>query len=185
MKIALTGSSSSGKTTLVKALRNNPVFISKVPHYVHVDARALLREMNHASMDKMTVEELRQFQKKYFKEKVDREKDGDFYITERSYVDIAAYWMIRDAIDYVGPDNNIIDKCKILSKSYSLHIYLPFGIVPFTSDGYRSENVELHKSIDKKIEDLLIKWELKFLRLNTAHVSYRVSTVLKYIASLA
>src|SRR5437773_680930 len=97
MKIALTGSSSTGKTTLAHLLTDHEV-LSELK-YVTADSRALLEKMGYRSMDRMTRDQLREFQTAYLECKLNIEGNIESYITERSTVDVAAYWLVRDAFD--------------------------------------------------------------------------------------
>jgi nicotinamide riboside kinase len=181
MKIALTGSSSVGKTTLVHSLTRLKRFNASIPNAVTADARALLRESGFHGMDAMTQEQTRAFQRRYFLRKRDSEAELTEFISERSFVDVAAYWMERDSNDASTTIDNFVEECRLQSLKYDWHFYLPFGLFPFESDGYRSEDLDFHRRIDWRIRELLREWRLVTVTLDTPIHSERVATVLRTI----
>ena len=177
MKIALTGSSSTGKTTLARLLRDHAA-LSGIK-YLSADSRKLLQRMGYRSMDLMTRQQLREFQVAYLHSKLDLESNIQSYITDRSTVDVAAYWLIRDTFDL--PDtirDEYIEKCRNHASKYDLHIYLPFGLLPFEFDGYRSHSLEFHEQIDKQIMKFLKAWKIKYITLDMPDLDIRLQRVL-------
>jgi nicotinamide riboside kinase len=183
MKLTLTGSSSTGKTTL--ALELSKYRNLCVPEFVTADARTLLDEMNHHSMDQMTREQLREFQLLYLERKLAIEAQLSSLITERSTVDVAAYWLVRDGFDLPPITRDpYIEKCRIHALSYDLHVYLPFGVLPFVFDGYRSENLSFHKAIDNQIKTFLQDWGIHYITLDTTDLKSRVEIVIAALTRL-
>lgn len=179
MKIALTGSSSVGKTTLVQSLMATPSFAREVPVTLSTDARSLLSQLGYKSMDAMEQEQTRAFQRLYFDLKWQEELAHVSFVTDRSFVDVAAYWLERDTIGCSEAlRNELIEPCRLRSLEYSWHFYLPFGLVPFDSDGYRSENMAFHRAVDERIRSLLKAWNLRSVTLDTADHAERIKTVL-------
>lgn len=182
MKIAITGASSTGKTALAKELLKRNEFHKYASKFLSTDARGLLALMGYKSMDLMTKEETLKFQEKYFLKKTNIELNKNNFITDRSYVDGAAYWLIRDAYDLPNElQQPFINKSKIKACEYDLHIYLPFGVIEFESDGYRSENIDFHKQIDIQIKYYLNKWGINYITLSTPILEKRVEYVLNYL----
>ena len=178
MKIALTGSNSTGKTTLAKQLLEDSFISPLIKKYIPTDARALLDEMGCHNIDIMSQNQLRKFQISYFNKKKKLENGEDNYITDRSFIDIAAYWAQRDAYNTSKEtQNHLIIPCKEEARKYDIHIYLPFGLIKFESDGYRSENIEHHKAIDIQIKSFLEKWNLKYIILETPDIPERIRLV--------
>jgi len=185
LRIAITGSSSTGKTTLVKALLKHDQFNLKIKSFLNVDARSLLGKMGFQSMDLMNREQLKIFQLEYFKNKREVELGNDDYITDRSFVDVAAYWKQRDTLDQPTIEQDrLIAPCREEASKYNLHIYLPFGLFKFESDGYRSDDNDLHNRIDAQIKLYLKCWELRYITLNTADIQERVEISLRAIEAL-
>lgn len=185
MKVAFTGASSTGKTTLARALFVDKGIKRVLCEHLSVNARTILNEMGHKSMDKMTKAQLQKFQLLYLDRKLLLEKDKGSFLVERSFVDIAAYWIERDSTE--APNNItelLIEECKNQSKNYDLHVYFPFGVIPFEEDGYRSLDMESHYKVGARILKLLSQWNLQpVLKLNYPELSKRYSTVTEWLKS--
>jgi nicotinamide riboside kinase len=186
MKIALTGASSTGKTTLARSLMNESEFCRHVDAFLTTNARGLLERMGHKHMDLMRREELLQFQRDYLAQKQQMEEGRDRYLTDRSFVDVAAYWLRRDAIE-LGPEQQaeVVEVCRVAAQRYDLHVYCPFGLVGFESDGYRSENQQHHREIDAQIASFLSEWGVRFIKLDTIDHGERVARVLAEVRVLS
>lgn len=179
MKIALTGSSSSGKTTLARSLMENPKFVELAGEFVTEDARSLLRTLGHQSMDEMTRAEQREFQERYLEQKAANELDRECFLVDRSYVDVAAYWLVRDGFDLpLDEQERFEHTCCELARNYDIHIHFPFGQISFASDGYRSEDVEFHERIATKIHDLLRGWDIEHVTIESPNLEARLKQVL-------
>jgi nicotinamide riboside kinase len=185
MRIALTGAASTGKTTLARELMKAPELKDILKTHLNVDARKIQDEMGERSIDMMSPKKLQEFQMCYFSQKKQLEKNRDSYIVERSFIDIAVYWILRDA-KYKNEfiQQKVVEACKTESKRYDLHIFLPFGIIPFENDGYRSLNMEHHYEFSEKVKYFLKEWELEFIELNCNDLNQRISKAVKKILSL-
>lgn len=171
MRIAFTGASSTGKTTLAKEV------LALYPNLraINVDARGLIAEQNCANVSDMSQEQYKRFQIAYIERKLSLECAESDYITERSFVDAFVYWRhhcasISDAID----DCRILDICKRGASRYDIHIHLPFGQIPFTADGYRHNSLDYHRKIDSEIKALLQKWRLKSIECVSGDLTDRI-----------
>lgn len=185
MKIALTGSTSTGKTTLANELMKDFRIKEKLEIVLNADARSIIRELGCKSMDLMTREQNREFQMLYFIKKKKMENNLDDFLVERSFVDIAAYWLIRDTYDLnIDEQNKLLLPCYEESKKYDLHIYLPFGLIPFEDDGYRPSNIEFNKKICRQTKKFLTEWNLKYIEIKTDDLKQRTDIVTKEILKL-
>ena len=185
MKVAFTGSSSTGKTTLVNALLAEPDWPEELRQFVTVDARKLLVARGYHSMDDMTPNQTREFQRAYFAQKLENERNVNSFLTDRSYVDVAAYWVVRDTAGLNSEiQNELTIPCQHEVKKYDLHVYFPFGLVPFASDGYRSTDIRFHSVIDEKIRAYLDDWKVEFRSLNTMVLSERVALVKDWVREI-
>lgn len=183
MKIAIVGSSSVGKTTLAKAIVSAEEALNL--SYLNADARRLIANLGYKNIDDIPQSQRQLFQLKYLDEKIQLEENMDNYISDRSYVDIAAYWVIRDAID--EPESRketMVERCKILAQHYDLHIFLPFGIIPFEYDGYRSKNIKQDQQISNQILCFLEKWKLDYIIINEIDFSKRLKIAVDKIREL-
>jgi nicotinamide riboside kinase len=177
MRIAFTGASSTGKTTLARALGLDSAFRAVVPGRINVDGRNLLRELGHASgVDSMSRDSRRAFQVRYLAQKRSNEDGQERYLTERSFVDIAAFW-IDTSTDPTDVYSEFVRTCETEARRYDLHIYLPAGVIPLETDGLRSNDVAYHATIDASIRRLLREWRLRFVELNMCDLEARVSRV--------
>ena len=89
----------------------------------------------------------------------------------------------RDAFDLSRTIQDLLTaQCRQRARKYDLHIYLPFGVIPFHSDGYRSEDILLHRRIDVRIKNLLKEWDIRFIELATPNHQERVDLVMRKIA---
>jgi hypothetical protein len=185
MKIAFTGTSCTGKTTLSDLLREDPWIKAHLPHFITVDARRLLLSHGFQSMDRMFPNELRTFQAEYLSRKVCIEDNRDNYLTDRSFVDVAAYWIERDAgslpLSEVEP---YVTRCHREVQRYDIHFYFPFGAIKFESDGFRSEDAYFHLRIDLRIQKLLQDWKLKVVKLDAIDLIERRELVIGHLRNL-
>lgn len=182
MKIAFTGSSSTGKTTLANRLMGGAAFSEIVGDFVTEDARSLLRSLGHSSMDNMTRKELRAFQQLYFTQKAEHEMNRTRFLVDRSFVDVAAYWLVRDAFDLpIADQSEFENKCRTLAHAYDLHVHFPIGQIPFASDGYRSDDIDFHRRIAEMIEQLLAKWNVRFISITSSDLDSRTQQVLNAV----
>ena len=184
MKIALTGAASTGKSTLARELMKAPELKEVLKTHLNIDARKIQEEMGERSIDQMSSKKLQEFQMRYFFQKKQMEKDLDFYIVERSFIDIAVYWILRDA-KYENEliKQKVVDECKTESERYDLHIFLPFGVIQFENDGYRSLNIKSHYEFSETVKYYLKEWKLEFIELNSNDLGEKTSMAVKKILS--
>lgn len=182
MKIAFTGTSSTGKTTLAKKLMSIPEFVEKVPLFITTDARELLRQLKFQNMDAMTREQTMQFQSLYFYQKLRAEDSLDSFLTDRSFVDVTAYWICRDTYDLsITEQHRLLDPCRQEASKYDIHFYFPPGLFQFESDGYRSNNMKFHMMIDRAIRGYLNAWSIRYIVMNSSSIDKRIEMVLNEI----
>ena len=184
MKIAFTGTASTGKTTLIKELYKNNEFNQFKLEFLTTDARSILDSLGFKQMDFMTKFQTKQFQEIYFQKKIKNEIDKDNIIVDRSFVDVASYWLIRECENNVALAGKLIeDSCK-QSKKYDLHFYFPYGIIPFEDDGYRSRNESQRKQIGEQIKKFLDEWGIKYVLLDTDDLDEKVGIVISQLRFL-
>lgn len=184
LRIAVCGASSTGKSTLVRALVESGVLREHGLRVLALDERAVLRRMGCRNTGCMSADLLRTFQLQLLEEKVACEQGQSGYICEHSYVDMAAYWSIRDASEENTAEDEVVSRCRMLSARYELHIVLPFGAIPFEADGYRSQNLDLHGRIARRISELLCAWGIAHAVLAEVAVAQRVIEVRRLLQEL-
>jgi hypothetical protein len=186
MRISLTGSSSTGKSTLAQDVLSAARPGGLITSFKESVGRPVLAAMGHRSIDGLTQERSALYQSLYLIQKCSSESTADGYITDRSFIDVAAYWLERDAIgcgdDFKGI---ILEACQRLTSFYDLHFYLPFGLIPFERDGQRADNEDFHRVIDERIRWLLEKWEVPHVSITVVDRKERVRLVLDAVNKLA
>jgi nicotinamide riboside kinase len=175
MRIAFTGASSTGKTTLAKAINE------KIPEleYITVDARKIINELNHINIDNLSEKEFLLFQKEWLSQKITQECKKKNFITDRTYIDAIAY------IENKNIDNELLlNTCLSRMKDYDLIFYLPFGRIPFQNDGYRSKNYDEYKNVDAIIQRLLNEQNIPFHIVNIADFDESLNYVISIIRKI-
>lgn len=172
MKIALTGCSSTGKTTLAKRLVDIPPLTGH--RFLPGDARGLLYEMG-ISLQAASQDDLMQFQRTYLAQKRRREEGCANYVVDRSYVDVAAYWVAYGLS--TGGEDGFIRTCHSLAVQYDLHCYFPPDLLPFDADGFRGDDRDRRATVDRCIREFLEMWQLRFVSISTDEISTRLAAV--------
>lgn len=178
LRIAITGASSTGKTTLAEALMHDRKFSTIVDTLIPERARDLLESLGHTSFDAMSREELRSFQRKLFLLKQEEESKTESYLVDRSFVDMAATWIERDTFDQpLAVQNELVIPCKQLAEMYTIQFYLPGQFLIFDHNGVRESDLSLHNRIDMRIRQYLDSWKLPYISIKSGTVEMRVSEV--------
>ncbi|ADU61437.1 MAG: ATP-binding protein [Pseudodesulfovibrio sp.] len=156
MKIALTGPSSTGKTTLMNDLLDCSSMSQIDASCARVDIRSLLRNLGLRADGKgCNKEQMRKMQWAILEEKQRVEKTLDSLVTDRSYLDLAAHWLHRDGTDDEETKVYVNQCVELASANYDWHIYLPLGRIPFVPDGERPEDMGFQLAVNTSIEQLL------------------------------
>ena len=180
MKIACTGTSSTGKSTLARRAPSEPGFSKYDLRYIGADARTLLEERALRNVDEMSKEQRIDFQLAYFERKLSLEHSHESYITDRSFVDVAAYW-----IEYTTlPNDKFVSRCRHESKRYDTHVYFPPNLIGFESDGYRSFDLDVHRRIDELIVTLLKDWSIQPVAIQKVDLDGRLVELLIHLESI-
>lgn len=179
MRIALTGTSSTGKTTLAERLMLEPERDAWGGRLISANARGLLLELGYQSVDGMTLAQRSDFQFAYIARKLELEKSQAEYLTDRSYLDIAAYWL-----DYTGgcDDDDLVVRCRKEVARYDLHFYFPVGLLDVEMDGFRSTDIESHERVDCHIRRLAANWGVSLVSLSRLDIDWRIA---EFIAAVS
>jgi predicted ATPase len=182
VKIAFTGVSSTGKTTLARRLMKVPAFHSHVDTCVSDVARSIIEYLRLPPVDKMTRRQSQTFELCCFSYKLLQESALDRYLVDRSFVDVAAIWLERDARGMsLEVQNLIVDPCRSLSERYDFHCYFPRRVIPFVADSVRSTNLDYHRRVDEHIKSLLDHWGLEYITMTNAEIEVRALQVMEHI----
>jgi len=183
MRIALTGASSTGKTTLLKDLLVTPIFKQYGIVSVQIDVLEIINAMGiRADGAGTNCQDLRKFQWLLLEKKIDLESCLSSSISDRSTVDMAAYWIVRDAKGSLDAEGEIyLAKCREFALMYDFHVHLPFGAIPFVNDGQRPSSEIFNKKTCNIMRSLLDQWGLPYVCLNKSGRKERVDEVLFYL----
>lgn len=160
MKIALSGSGSTGKSTLAKTA-SKEFNIPLIPEF----AREVAQDMNIQNIRTMNTNQSYTFQTNILDRKFAEEEKYETFISDRSTADNAAYyfrWCCRDIDD---KKNKIyIERCFKHLKTYDKIILLPWNSIPLHDDGFRSTKLyyqyEIHCLILGILNDQRIDYEI-------------------------
>jgi hypothetical protein len=156
------------------------IITSYAPLYITADARELLQERGFRNVDEMSMKQRRSFQHAYLDRKIERESHRQNYITDRSFVDVAAYWLEYTSGDDLKNDE-FVCRCRDESRRYDLHLYFPSGLIRFEHDGARSLDPEVHRRIDERILTLLSAWSIRPLVIAAIDIDQRLALVRKHL----
>jgi nicotinamide riboside kinase len=178
LRVAITGASSVGKTTLAHRLMLNSTFASAVGQFVPEGARELLTSSGFASFDQLTPNQRRDFQRRFFSRKADMESGLTRYLVDRSFVDVAAVWVERDTLDQPHEiQDELVIPCRVLAERYILHILVEQA-VPFEADGVRESDLPMHRRVASRIKKYLEQWRLPHYCVRALDVDGRAEEVL-------
>ena len=170
MRIAFSGTSSTGKTTTANLLKERGL-LDKLGLQLlrNKDSRSKLSK----KVDELTLDEKLTFQNSCFMDKKIFESNQDNYIVERSFVDLLAY---RSFISPI-PTNEEINAHIILAKQYDLHFFFPYGIISYESDGFRPTD-EYSKKVSEKIFEILNSNDIYYITLNSSSLDDRCKIII-------
>jgi len=172
MKIAFTGSSSTGKTTLAKLLETKKI----VQNYITTNNRELMKEYNIKNIDEFSKDNYVLFQKDIINNKKIIESKYNTFVTDRTYIDTIAYLLSKDCLN-----NTLYLECIDNMSIYDIVFYIPFGKIEFENDGFRSNNEDMNSLVDRYIRETLDKANIKYYTVNEISIDDRLSYILKII----
>jgi phosphoribulokinase len=166
MKIALTGCSGTGKTTLARAVAK----LLKVPTVVGT-AKELLEQHHyswgwHGQVERFI--EQNGLQLCLFDMQKQRENEHTSFVTDRAGVEQAAYAIIesRQTAEKQFDLPGFLDRCRDYMNNYDMIFYIPWnGGVTDHESGYRF-------SVDSIINRLLVEWKVKYTRIIDAEKEF-------------
>jgi hypothetical protein len=182
LRIAFTGTGSTGKTTLAEKLMQVSAFRAHVDMLISSISREIIDYFDLPGVDEMTPVQSQLFELLHFSRKLWREHSRDRFVTDRSFVDVAAIWVERDTRGMSSDLQELLtEPCRSLSGQYDFHCYFPRGVIPFVRDGVRSTNEEYHGRVDARIKSLLDAWNLPYITVTASAIADRISQVMDEI----
>ena len=154
MRIAVTGSAGTGKTTLVEALAERldvPVVPEGMREYL---------ERTGVDLHDLAPFELRELVETLWGQRLEQEAVGPF-VADRCSVDFAAFWLLYRFHHQPGVDTDAwMAAFRERARIYDRIVLLPHGAFDLERDGIRSPNqwIQLHFQI--VLEGLLGRWGL-------------------------
>lgn len=164
----LTGAHSTGKSTLMDALRTIPGY--EFSESVTRTSGAILNQDGDEDG-----------QLKILQAIIDYENNNGVYtkdfILDRSFIDFLAYTMYLHRRNKISPDTLQVITDEFLKRIpyYKQIFYLPIEF-DIELDGVRSDNKSFQREIDEIIRSILIDWQLPFIPLHGS-IDERASTV--------
>lgn len=145
MKLGISGSHSTGKSTLAKKLAKE----LSLP-IVTESARSF--EIHKVS----SIEKYSEIQIKILQKQIQEELKYDKFVTDRTVIDNLAYWMSICSNSASDSDNEYYI-CTVLNhlSNYDKFIYVPINL-PVVDDGFRFISKPFQENIDDIIRTLLI-----------------------------
>ena len=164
MKIALSGSAGTGRTTIAKriasAINYNPLTNL---------AKSLLKDEGFRYGTDETVEEflatpVRQL--KLFQLKQMKESELENFVTDRSWIDLAAYCIqgMQTRTDF--DISSFIEDCRTEVEKYDAIIHIPWGRQPLQPNGTRTINPWFQFVIDSIICRLANQWQIQMIEID-------------------
>lgn len=169
MKIAFTGTSSTGKTTTALRLEHSGILSGLGLRLLRPpDTRRGLRKKVSALLDTEKID----FQSQRFNDKIGLEANVDNFLVERSFVDLLAYrYLIAPS-----PSNAEIAQHINLAKNYSLHFFFPYGVIPYEEDGFRPDE-EYSLQISTKIQEIMEFYKIPYISLKNSSLESRCDII--------
>jgi nicotinamide riboside kinase len=172
MRIALSGSGGTGKSTLAGEISKR-YGIPLIPEY----AREVALEMKIENIRKMSPDMSFEYQCQILERKISEEDKHETFIADRSTVDTMAYylrWCSREIDD--TKNKAYVDRCVERLKTYDQIIVLP-PIIPLEADGFRSAKVYYQQEIHYLIVGILVAKGVKWSTLSEVDMEKRVTYV--------
>lgn len=150
MLFAVSGSQSSGKTTVLNLLKQQGynVIERKTSRSILEEWGVTLREVNNNH--DLTIK----FQEEIIKRKLEDERcaveSSDIWFTERTFADLFTYALVSLGKDNEFSDwlNDYFERCKKYCKIYRSVFYLKAGAFVPVHDGVRGSNIHYSRMID-------------------------------------
>jgi len=171
MKIAFTGASGTGKTTLAKYVSEtfdlplNPV-----------GCRSTLKEMGFADIPAMEAAGSRaRFQERLSTRKFIWESDRTDFVTDRSGFDDLAYAMLECPLDI---QHDQIWRARRMLEDVDLIFWCPISVYQkLDGDPNRKVSSRYHAAFEQLLETVLDQYWSKVVRINSAELEHRKSQV--------
>lgn len=179
MKIALSGSGSTGKTTLAYEFGKR-FGVPVIPEY----ARETAQEMGIVEIRNMSPDQSYDFQRRILDRKINEELKYNSFIADRCTADNIAYylrWCCRDIDD--ERNQEYIELCREHLETYDKIVFLPWKSISLENDGFRSSKIYYQFEIHCLIFGILNQYHAPFMIYSDSDLEDRIN-LLKSIFGL-
>lgn len=182
MKIAFTGTHSTGKTTLINSIKDSIICSPTISvKYVTEVARKIISRgfplNNLATKDSYV---------NYINDQLNAERDIDNYdlfISDRTLLDPLAYMITNKSFPSPFIEDYFIQMMEnvwLLEQSrYDLYVYFPIEF-PLVADGVRPDDEKYRAAVDKVILSTLKKYDINYVTI-TGSIEERKSQLIKLL----
>ncbi len=181
MKLAFTGASGTGKTTIAEKLSS----ILEVP-VNPVGSRYITKKMNLSSPYDVDAFGLRkEFQHRLLTEKsyweLDKASENQSYITDRTHLDNLIYSIMHGCVQTV--DKQYIENAVKFTEFYTHIVFFPLDVfIKTDDDSARMNNIEYQKTYETLLKVFLDRFfPNRYYTLTSVNENDRVAEVLKYL----
>ena len=183
MKIAFTGASGTGKTSVLNGFLKTSKTNNLNYKSIVVNSRKLLTTLGLGGVANIDPSEFRVFQLMHLAQKIDKEfEERENFITDRSFADCLAYWRMHCSKIATKQENNIVENlCKNAIKCYSYHFFFPTGFIRLEDDGFRHTSAKYHYDFEKGLMTVLSEVGIEPVPMPLSNVEERVKFILGYI----
>jgi len=173
MRIAISGSAGTGKTSLATHL-SRYLSYPLVPEGI----REYLLEHKLQDLRSMTPSQTMGMQWTILNRKVEIEKNLKDFVSDRSTADNVSYtlrWCARSTLEIPRAEiKHFINVAKKHCELYDIVFVLPGGIIPLHSDGVRSINENYQYEMECMIMGVLHKWDMPFYIVDANTIEERI-----------
>lgn len=170
MKIAISGSAGTGKTTLAEVLSER-MGVQCIPEGV----REYLVSRGVVDFRNMTPADTMEMQSHLLDQKIKLENVHTDFVADRSTADNLAYclrWCARDIQDSILSEYMV--RCEQHISVYDLIVFCPWGAIPYKRDNLRSRHLYYQYEMDRLIFGILAQWTSQYYVLKSIDLEDRV-----------
>jgi nicotinamide riboside kinase len=148
LRIAVCGSASTGKTSLATALARQ----LGLP-YLNEEMRDYL-ENGGIDLTTLPIVEVGQILTKLWSVRIEKERQNSAFVADNSSLDFAAYALYYGCLDDDNAHILLEETCAHVA-TYDVVLVLPWGAIPYVTDGIRTANRHLQLRYQLILESLL------------------------------
>jgi len=151
-RIALSGSAGTGKSTLARILAER----LDLPYIEEGFRERVNRGLKLYELDER---QRRELMKDMWEEQRERElAAADGFVSDRSSVDFAAFWLHYDLMDAVDDTREFLDYMGAELERVERVLLCPWGVLPLEPDGVRSTNPWLQLRYQSLLEGMHLRY---------------------------